>query len=113
MEVEFLGIPFRNQNHLNWFIATQTFFWSMIFVTGLLEYFSKEPWWMQIPFLLCGILFGGISWSVYRLTDGGTRVLNEYTSPDCVWYNLYLSLTYFALTIGAETLKRIRYRKTT
>lgn len=113
MEVEFLGISFRNDNHLDWFIMTQCILWFVISVTAAFEYFYKEPWFMLTLLLLLGMIFGGISYAAYVLTDGGTKVVNEHLSPDCYWYNAILAVVYAVLVGIVLYLKRRRTTKRT
>lgn len=99
MEVEFLGIAFRNVNHLDWFITTQFVLWLVIWITAIFKYYGEEPWFMMILFPILALFYGSLSYGAYVWTEGGTVVASEYLSPDCVWYNASLAIAYLVLAV--------------
>lgn len=108
MEIEFIGISFRNQYHLNWFIATQFLFWLVVTITVTTEMITKKPWTLSSGYLFLAIIFGGISYGAYNLTEGGTIIPNAHTSPDCVWYNGGMALACVVIICFLWILKLFR-----
>lgn len=69
---------------------------------------TKKPWTLSSGYLFLAIIFGGISYGAYNLTEGGTIIPNAHTSPDCVWYNGGMALACVVIICFLWILKLFR-----
>ncbi len=108
--VEFLGITFRNDDHMGWFIITMTILISTFIIGAVSIMWAKNYEAPRMMWLAFGWFSALTSLDAVFETRFGT--VNGYVySVDCIWYNALLAGIYFSTAALCTSLDRRRRRR--
>lgn len=103
--VEFLGISFRSEQHLGWFVFSMLIF----FISTATVFISRVNDGRFKLFLVLFLYHCLVSFIAIIITNFGA-INSKSVSVDCIWFNGLMAVLYLFLFSLKKFLQKRRYR---
>jgi hypothetical protein len=105
--IQWMGITFRSQGHLNWFLVCMFIFGITVLAFLIELYLNRKE--RKSYFVVIGVWqFFGICYVVHSccaiLVTNFGKVNGPIYSTDCIWFNGVVAVIYFLAAIISKTL---------